>query len=119
MRIISLITLLSTVERILLHLDLPHRPPGVSPARGPPPRPNLAAISLRSSMPSTAHRVILWAPSPMAPLPPSRPGCLTAPQPLRPHHISGRLLSQFPRPYLASALKMAFESPIPTGLHNL
>ena len=35
MRIISFITLPSTVERILLHLDLPHRPPRVSPARGP------------------------------------------------------------------------------------
>ena len=36
MRIISFITLPSTVERILHHLDLPHRPPRVSPARGPP-----------------------------------------------------------------------------------
>ena len=36
MRIISFITLPSTVERILLHLNLPHRPPRVSPARGPP-----------------------------------------------------------------------------------
>ena len=36
MRIISFITLPPTVERILLHLDLPHRPPRVSPARGPP-----------------------------------------------------------------------------------
>jgi hypothetical protein len=36
MKIISFITLPSTVERILLHLDLPHRPPRVSPARGPP-----------------------------------------------------------------------------------
>ena len=36
MRIISFITLPSTVERILLNLDLPHRPPRVSPARGPP-----------------------------------------------------------------------------------
>jgi hypothetical protein len=36
MRIISFITLPSTVERILLHLDLPHRPPRVFPARGPP-----------------------------------------------------------------------------------
>jgi len=36
MRIISLITLPSTVERTLLHLDLPHRPPRVSAARGPP-----------------------------------------------------------------------------------
>jgi hypothetical protein len=36
MRILSFITLPSTVERILLHLDLPHRPPCVSPARGPP-----------------------------------------------------------------------------------
>jgi hypothetical protein len=24
------------VERILLHLDLPHRPPWLSPVRGPP-----------------------------------------------------------------------------------
>ena len=30
------ITLPSTVQDILLHLDLPHRPPRVSPARGPP-----------------------------------------------------------------------------------
>jgi hypothetical protein len=36
MRILSFITLPSTVERILLHLDLPHRPPRVSPARDPP-----------------------------------------------------------------------------------
>jgi len=36
MKIISLITLPSTVQRILLRLDLPHRPPRVSPARGPP-----------------------------------------------------------------------------------
>ena len=36
MRIISFMTLPSTVERILLHLDLPQRPPRVSPARGPP-----------------------------------------------------------------------------------
>jgi hypothetical protein len=36
MRIISFITLPSTVQAILLHLDLPHRPPRVSPARGPP-----------------------------------------------------------------------------------
>jgi hypothetical protein len=36
MRIISFITLPSTVQRILLHLDLPHRPPRSSPARGPP-----------------------------------------------------------------------------------
>ncbi len=36
MKIISFITLPSTVEHILLHLDLPHRPPRVSPARGPP-----------------------------------------------------------------------------------
>ena len=36
MKIISFITLPSTVDHILLHLDLPHRPPRVSPARGPP-----------------------------------------------------------------------------------
>jgi hypothetical protein len=36
MRIITFITLPSTVQDILLHLDLPHRPPRVSPARGPP-----------------------------------------------------------------------------------
>jgi hypothetical protein len=36
MRIIFLITLPSTVQDILLHLDLPYRPPRVSPARGPP-----------------------------------------------------------------------------------
>ncbi len=37
MRIISFITMPSTVERILLYLDLPHRPPRLSPARGPHP----------------------------------------------------------------------------------
>jgi hypothetical protein len=37
MRIISFITLSSAVECILLHLDLPQRPPRVFPARGPPP----------------------------------------------------------------------------------
>jgi len=36
MRITSFITRPSTVERILLHLDLPHPPRRVSPARGPP-----------------------------------------------------------------------------------
>ncbi len=36
MRIISFITVPATIHRILLHLDLPHRPPRVSPARGPP-----------------------------------------------------------------------------------
>ena len=36
MRILSFITLPSTLERILLHLDLPHRPPRVAPARAPP-----------------------------------------------------------------------------------
>jgi len=36
MRIISFITLHSTIRRILRHLDLPHRPRLVSPARGPP-----------------------------------------------------------------------------------
>jgi hypothetical protein len=36
MRIVSFITLPSTVECVLLHLHLPHRPPRVPPARGPP-----------------------------------------------------------------------------------
>ena len=36
MRLISFMTLPSTVERILLHLDLPHRPPRLTPARAPP-----------------------------------------------------------------------------------
>jgi hypothetical protein len=36
MRIVSFITLPYTVERILLHLHLPHEPPRLSPARGPP-----------------------------------------------------------------------------------
>jgi hypothetical protein len=36
MRIISFITLPSTVERILLHLNLPREPPRLSSARGPP-----------------------------------------------------------------------------------
>ena len=36
MRIISFITQPSTVERILLHLDLPHEPPRLCAARGPP-----------------------------------------------------------------------------------
>jgi len=36
MRIVSFITLPSTVERILLHLNLPHEPPRLASARGPP-----------------------------------------------------------------------------------
>jgi len=36
MRIVSFITLPSTVERILLHLDLPHQLPRLASARGPP-----------------------------------------------------------------------------------
>jgi len=36
MRIVSFITLPSTVQDILLHLALPHRPPRASPALGPP-----------------------------------------------------------------------------------
>lgn len=36
MRIVSFITLPSTVERILLHLHLPHEPPRLTSARGPP-----------------------------------------------------------------------------------
>ena len=36
MRIVSCITLPSTVQRTLLHLDLPHRPYLVFSDRGPP-----------------------------------------------------------------------------------
>jgi hypothetical protein len=36
MKVISFITDPSTVQTILLHLELPHRPPRVSPARAPP-----------------------------------------------------------------------------------
>lgn len=35
-RIVSFLTEPATVQRILLHLDLPHRPPPVAPARDPP-----------------------------------------------------------------------------------
>ena len=36
MKIIAFLTDPPTVEAILLHLDLPHKPPPVAPARGPP-----------------------------------------------------------------------------------
>ena len=36
MRILAVLTDPSVVQNILLHLDLPHRPPTVAPARGPP-----------------------------------------------------------------------------------
>lgn len=36
MRILPFLTEPATVQAILLHLDLPHRPPGVPPAIGPP-----------------------------------------------------------------------------------
>ena len=36
MKITAFLTDPPTVEAILLHLDLPHRPPPVAPARGPP-----------------------------------------------------------------------------------
>lgn len=36
MRILAFLTDPPTVQTILLHLDLPHRPPRISPARGPP-----------------------------------------------------------------------------------
>ena len=36
MRIISFITDPPVVTAILLHLELPHAPPPISPARGPP-----------------------------------------------------------------------------------
>jgi hypothetical protein len=65
MRIISFITLPSTVERILLHLDLPRRPPRVSPARGPP----QAEIDLDQS-----PAFDLAAPEPIPELPPLRSG---------------------------------------------
>ena len=35
MRILAFLTDLPVVSAILLHLDLPHRPPPVAPARGP------------------------------------------------------------------------------------
>lgn len=46
MRIISFITLPSTVQAILLHLDLPHRPPRVSPARAPPQAEHMRDLAL-------------------------------------------------------------------------
>ena len=36
MRILAFLTDPPVVRAILLHLDLPHRPPTLSPARGPP-----------------------------------------------------------------------------------
>jgi hypothetical protein len=36
MRILAFITDPPVVQGILLHLDLPHRPPPLAPARGPP-----------------------------------------------------------------------------------
>jgi hypothetical protein len=36
MKVLASLTDPPTVEAILLHLDLPHRPPPVAPARGPP-----------------------------------------------------------------------------------
>jgi hypothetical protein len=36
MRILAFLTDPPVVSAILLHLDLPHRPPTVAPARGPP-----------------------------------------------------------------------------------
>jgi hypothetical protein len=36
MKVLAFLTDPPTVEAILLHLDLPHRPPPVAPARGPP-----------------------------------------------------------------------------------
>ena len=36
MRILAFLTDPPTVSAILLHLDLPHQPPPISPARGPP-----------------------------------------------------------------------------------
>jgi len=36
MKILAFLTEPPTVEAILLHLDLPHRPPAIMPARGPP-----------------------------------------------------------------------------------
>ena len=65
MKIISFITLPSTVQRILLHLDLPHRPPRVSPARGPP----QAELHLDQS-----PAFDLAAPEPIPELPPLRSG---------------------------------------------
>jgi hypothetical protein len=36
MRILAFLTDPPTVRAILLHLELPHRPPPLAPARGPP-----------------------------------------------------------------------------------
>jgi hypothetical protein len=36
MRILAILTDPPVVQGILLHLDLPHRPPPIAPARGPP-----------------------------------------------------------------------------------
>ena len=36
MRILAFLTAPRVVSAILLHLDLPHRPPPLAPARGPP-----------------------------------------------------------------------------------
>ena len=36
MKILAFLTDLPTVRAILLHVELPHRPPPLTPARGPP-----------------------------------------------------------------------------------
>ncbi len=101
MRIISFITFPATVQGILLHLDLPHRPPRVSPARGPP----QAVINRPSRHPSgpDSHRD----------LPASCFGCSPAPPGSRTPPPSPTL-RQLARPdaphYLASALGRVFES---------
>jgi hypothetical protein len=102
MRILSFITLPSTVQYILLDLHLPHRPPRMSSARGPPQAdfdfdhsPRLG--SLRHDPVRSAFRS----------LPGSRPS---------PPSPTLRELARFARPdpalYLDPAPKRAFEAPI-------
>ena len=88
MRIVSFITLPSTVERVLLHLDLPHRPPPGVPPLGALPRPNSTSISLR---PSTSR----------------------IPSPSRSTSSTSRRRSQNPRPTLFFRPRRAFGFPVP------
>jgi len=54
MRIISFLTDPPVVRAILLHLDPPHRPPLLAPARGPPLDPQ-GDFSFDQSVPPDSH----------------------------------------------------------------
>ena len=60
MGILAFLTDPPTIEANLLHLELPHRPPPLAPARAPPLRKELAeqGIVLEDSAPGTRWKVI-------------------------------------------------------------